>query len=103
MVYQDTIIGPALAGVVNLCRTHPLSVIVLCPRSEVVAVRDAARAKTGYTDQAAVHTFDYVLRSETPRIGYWLDSSDFTITETVDHILREFPQASVAPATPPTD
>ena len=101
VVYQDIIIGPALAEVVAMYRHHPLSVIVLCPRAEVVAAREAARAKTGYSDESAVHTFDRVLRDETPRIGYWLDSSNLTITETVDHILRDLPQAALRGSTSP--
>jgi len=102
VAYQDIIIGPALAEVVALYRTHPLSVVVRCPRLEVVAARDAARAKTGYADQAAMHTYNRILRTQTPHLGYWLDSSDLTIAETVDCILRNLPQASVAPATPST-
>jgi predicted kinase len=86
VVYQDIIIGPALAEVVALYRAHPLSVIVLCPRPEVIAARDAARR---------------VLRSETPQLGYWLDSSDLTIAETVDRILLNLPQALVRPRRPP--
>jgi predicted kinase len=95
VVYQDIIIGPILAAVIALYRPHPLSVIVLCPRPEVVAARDAARAKTGYADPFVVHEFDRIVRGETPRIGYWLDNSDLTITETVDRILEHLPQASV--------
>jgi predicted kinase len=95
VVEQDIIIGPALAAVAALYCPHPLTVIVLCPRPEVVAARDAARAKTGYADQADVYAFDRVLRSETPRMGYWLDNSDLTIAETVDRMLEHLPQASV--------
>jgi predicted kinase len=95
VVEQDIVIGPMLAEVVALHRPHPLSVIVLCPRPEVVAARDAARAKTGYADQAAVFAFDRVVRNETPRIGYWLDNSDLTVAETVDRILANLPQAAV--------
>jgi cytidylate kinase len=102
VVYQDIIIGPALAEVVALFHKHPLSVIVLCPRPEVVAARDADRAKRGYADHSSVESFDRVLRSETPRIGYSLDNSDLTIAETVDRILQNLPQASVAPSPPPT-
>ena len=95
VIYQDIIIGPALATVIALYRPHPLSVIVLCPRPEMVAARDAVRDKTGYADQADVYAFDRVLRSETPRMGYWLDNSDLTITETVDCIVENLPQALV--------
>jgi predicted kinase len=102
VVYQDIIIGPALAEVVAIYAQHPLSVIVLCPRPEVVAAREAARAKMGYSDESAIHAFDRVLRAETPRIGYWLDSSDLTIVETVDRILENLAQSSVVPSTAST-
>jgi predicted kinase len=93
VVYQDIIIGPALAEVVAMYADHPLSVIVLCPRPEVIAAREAARAKMGYPNESTIHTFDRVLREQTSRIGYWLDSSDLTIPETVDRILHNLPLA----------
>lgn len=87
VVYQDIIIGPTLAEVVASFHDVFLSVIVLCPQPEVVAVRDAARSKTGYANRAMVDAFDRILRTETPHIGYWLDSSNLTVAETVDRIL----------------
>jgi hypothetical protein len=36
-----------------------------------------------------------VLRTETPRLGYWLDNSDLTLAETVDQILVHLAQAMV--------
>lgn len=90
VVYQDIIIGSALSEVIATFHDVPLSAIVLCPRPEVVAARDAARSKTGYTDETMVDAFDRILRTETPRLGYWLDSSDLTVEETVDRILASF-------------
>jgi chloramphenicol 3-O-phosphotransferase len=87
VIYQDIIIGPALADVVASLSGYPLSVIVLCPRPEVVAAREAARPKTGYPDDAAILAFDQVLHDGTPRLGYWLDTSDLTLSETVERIL----------------
>jgi len=95
VVYQDIIIGPALTEVIAMYADHPLSVIVLCPRPDVIAAREAARAKTGYSDEAAIDRFDHVLRNETPRIGYWLDNSDLTVAETVGRILANLPLATV--------
>ncbi|MCP4140962.1 MAG: AAA family ATPase [Chloroflexi bacterium] len=87
VVYQDIVIGSVLAELVAAFAPYELTVIVLCPRAEVVAARDQARGNTGYPDRASVDAFDRVLRTETPRIGCWLDSSDLTLTETVDTIL----------------
>jgi predicted kinase len=91
VVYQDIIIGSALAKMQATFQGFPLAVVVLCPRPAVVAARESSRSKTGYSDAAAIRAFDQVLRLETPRIGYWLDSSDLTVAETVDAILRQLP------------
>lgn len=96
VVYQDIIIGPMLAEVVDSYRELPLSVVVLCPQPNIVAARDAARGKTGYPDPAAVHVFDRVLREATPRLGYWLDTSELNVAETVDRILAHLSQAAIS-------
>jgi predicted kinase len=95
VVYQDIIIGPVLQDVVQVYRGHTLAVIVLCPDARVLAARDRARGKTAYADTAAVETFDRVLRTETPRIGYWLNTSELTIPETVDAIIAQLPHAAI--------
>jgi predicted kinase len=87
VVYQDIVIGAALSAVVAAFQPYRLAVVVLCPRPEVVAAREHARPKTGYPDEESIAAFDHVLRAETPRIGYWLDSSDLSVAETVDQIL----------------
>lgn len=96
VVYQDIILGPDLADVADLFRGTPLSVVVLCPRSDVVAVREAARSKTGYPHESLVYEFDRAFRTATPRLGYWIDSSDLTVPETVDRILAHLPEAAIS-------
>jgi predicted kinase len=88
VVYQDIIIVSALAEMLAAFQGLPLAVVVLCPRAEIVAARDSSRSKTGYPDESAVRAFDRVLRHETPQIGYWLDTSELTVEQTVDAILR---------------
>jgi hypothetical protein len=61
----------------------------------VIAAREAARDKTGYSDQAAIHAFDRILREQTPRIGYWLDTSGLTIPETVEAILSNLADSAL--------
>lgn len=87
VVYQDIVIGDALEQVAHAFEPHPLDVVMLCPRAEVIAAREQARDKTGYSDRAAVDAFDGLLRAATPRIGYWLDSSDLSVAETVAAIV----------------
>jgi predicted kinase len=95
VVYQDIVIGPALAEVVALYAELPLAVVVLCPQPAVVAAREAARPKRGYADPAALASFDRVLREQTPRLGYWLDSSELTVAATVDAILANLESAAL--------
>lgn len=97
VVYQDIVIGATLSSVVASFQPYRLAVVVLCPRPNVVAARDLARDKTGYPDRKVVDAFDRVLHSETARIGYWLDNSDLTVTDTVDEILLHLEQATLQP------
>ena len=95
VVYQDIIIGPTLREIANAFAPYRLAVVVLCPRPDVLAARDHARTKTGYPDRASVDAFDRILRTETPRIGFWLDNSDITMTQTVDRVLENLDHARV--------
>jgi len=70
--------------------------IALCPASTVVAQREQGRDKTGYTDVASIDRFDRALRTQTPRVGLWLDNSTLTVAETVDRILSGLPSARIA-------
>jgi predicted kinase len=94
VVYQDIVLGPALADVVAQLRRHPLHVVVLCPTPEAVAAREAGRSKKGYRG-ISVADLDRVLREETPRLGLWLDSSALTAAQTAAHILAHLDDARV--------
>jgi predicted kinase len=98
VVYQDIVIGSALADVMRQLPRELLHVVVLCPSVEAVAAREAVRAKSGYADSAAVLSFDRALRAGTPRVGLWVDSSALTVEETVDLILGRLDEAAIAPA-----
>ena len=93
-VLDDIVIGPELARYVGLVG-RPLHVVVLCPRPDTVAAREAERSKTGYT-AFAVAELDAALRTETPRLGLWIDSSSQTPDETVDAALAGRETARVA-------
>jgi hypothetical protein len=65
-----------------------LVVVVLAPRADVVAQREAKRSKTAYRDGFnSITELDRGLREETPSIGWWLDNSDQEPIETVDEII----------------
>lgn len=95
VVYQDIVIGPQLAEVVKLYRQHPCYVVVLCPAPDVIAARDEARGKTGYSNPAAIAAFDHVLQHETPRIGLWIDNGRLSVAATVDQIIDRLPDARI--------
>ncbi|WP_144940739.1 AAA family ATPase [Paenibacillus sp. 32O-W] len=90
VVVQDVIVGPSLERFVDWIQSRPLFVIVLNPNLETVARREAARPKKGYGPGSWTITgLNDVLVKETPRIGWWLDSSDLTPEETVNEILEK--------------
>ena len=87
VIVQDVVVGPMLNDFISFIQNRPFYVVVLCPNTEVVAEREAARTKKGYGIWT-VSGLDKILRQETPRIGMWLDSSDLTPEETVLDILK---------------
>ncbi|MEV0108365.1 AAA family ATPase [Nocardia sp. NPDC050799] len=85
-ILQDVVLGEFLPWTIEQIRTDPLYVVVLAPRPEAVAVREAGRAKNAY-GAFTVSALDTVLRATTPRVGTWIDTSDLTVDETVEAIL----------------
>ncbi|MGI9598486.1 MAG: AAA family ATPase [Acidimicrobiales bacterium] len=94
-VVQDIVIGPMLEEFVSFVRHRPLVVVVLAPTVDEVARREAGRAKSGYGALSPAD-LDRVLREETPRLGYWIDSSDLTVEETVARIIEAAPRHAVS-------
>ncbi len=89
VVVQDIVIGQEVVRYVEAIRSRPLVVVVLAPRAQVVAQREAERTKVAYRDgRNSVDELDAALRHETPRIGLWLDTSNHTPEQTVDEIVR---------------
>lgn len=94
-VLQDIALGDQLVEFVEAIRTRPRYVVVLAPRADVVARREADRGKTGYAGDWSVAELDRALREGTPRLGLWLDTSDLTVASTVDAILGNLTGAAV--------
>lgn len=101
VVLQDIIIGSHLSDVVAMVRTRPLYVVVLAPNADVVQRREddrqAARGKTAYKPgDESVSDLEGYFRSETPKIGLWLDTSELTVEQTVEEALaRLWTEAAV--------
>jgi hypothetical protein len=95
VVYQDIVIGKELPEVVKRFAGEPLYVVVLCSTPEAIEAREAGRNKSGYSATFTVEDFDRAFRAETPRLGFWLDSSTLSIDETVEAILANLEQARI--------
>jgi len=93
-VVQDVIIGSELERFVRLVTTPQRYLVVLSPNVSALEWREEQRTKAGYL-HFSPGTLDEVLRRETARIGYWLDSSTQTPEETVDDILDHLDRAAV--------
>lgn len=87
VVYQDILIGASLRDVAERLADLDPMIVVLNPRAEVLARRDQARQKTGYSDGFPPEVLADALERETPRLGLWLDTSEMTVEEVVDRIL----------------
>jgi hypothetical protein len=85
-VIDDIVIGSRIDEYVSGLRGRPLLVVMLVPRPDVVRKREISRKKHVFDKWAHL---DDVMRRETARGGWRLDSSDMTADETVDTILRE--------------
>ena len=94
VVLQDVVIGPELADFVDRLATPDRYLVVLAPSVAALERREQERAKSGYTGFSPAD-LDRVLREDTPRLGYWLDSSDLTPTATVDAILDNLEAAAL--------
>ena len=95
VVVQDLFVGASLQPFLDQLVASPLSLVMLAPDVGTVMRREAARVKVGYGDLWSVRDFDHKVKTETPHIGLWLDSSKQTPEETVDEIIRQLPQAKV--------
>lgn len=87
VVVQDVILGSHLTEMIHMIQQRPLLVVVLAPRPDAVAAREATRSKNAY-NRWTIDLLDHGLRTQTPRLGLWLDTSDQTPAETVNEILQ---------------
>lgn len=87
VVLQDNYYGPDLLYVVNRLRDYPVRVVVLCPTVEVIEEREASRGKKGYIG-FSIESLHVEFMTQTPRLGFWLDTSELTPEQSVNEILN---------------
>jgi chloramphenicol 3-O-phosphotransferase len=96
VVVQDLFVGATLQPFLDQLRARPLSLVMLAPDVGTVMQREAERVKVGYGDLWSIRDFDHKVRTETPHIGLWLDSSQQTPDETVEEIVARIAEARIA-------
>ena len=86
VVLQDNYYGNALNEMAELLLPHIPKIVVLNPDLESIRQREENRNKKGYTGFDMKAFYDGFI-GETPKIGYWIDTSELTPEETVKKIL----------------
>ncbi|MEC0175100.1 AAA family ATPase [Paenibacillus favisporus] len=89
VVLQDNYYGEELSYMLEQLNGYTVQLVVLCPTVEVVKEREKSRGKVGYTGFTVETLYSDFLR-ETPKIGYWLDTSEQSPEQSVDDILLHF-------------
>ncbi len=94
VVWQDVIVGPELSALLDRLRHHPTYLVVLAPDVDTLRGRELARAKGGDRryDPAEL---DRALRTDSPRRGYWVDTSAQSPEQTVEDLLTNLARARV--------
>ena len=89
VILQDNYYGTALNEMLKQLSPYIPKIVVLNPSLETIKQREENRNKKGYRGFDAKALYEDFIR-ETPKIGYWLDTSELTPEETVKNILEYF-------------
>ena len=100
-VHAENMYGPTVEEHLRSL-TCEASLVVLRPDAETIEQRERDRGTDAYapwinpqvTRVDAIRQFDQWL-AETPPIGLWIDTSNLTVEQTVDHILQHWADAAV--------
>ncbi|WP_098746448.1 AAA family ATPase [Paenibacillus sp. EZ-K15] len=87
VILQDVILGPALQDITAMLNGLPVFIVVLNPSENAISEREQIRDKKGY-GVWTIHELNRRLADETPRIGLWLDTSDFSPEDTAQEIWK---------------
>jgi predicted kinase len=94
---DELVIGPRVDDLLAEMGDRPFVFVMLTPRLDVVRAREAGRGTELWREW---EWLDDEIRTQTRRIGLWLDSSDQTPGETVAEILRRGPTEGLVAARP---
>jgi cytidylate kinase len=100
VIVEDVIIGQMVRHFLPLVPVPEMHLVFLDPSGDKVAERDRERTKTAYGEQWNVRQLRDVLHMETAHIGLWLDSTELTVEQTVDQILKDLKASKVIVSRP---
>ncbi len=86
---QDNYYGEELSHIMDMLKDYPVQIIVLCPDVKTVEKREKLRGKVGYTGFTVEALYEDFMR-DTPRKGFWLDTSEQSPEQSVSDILSHF-------------
>jgi len=86
VVMQDNYYGEELSKILDMLGDRSVHVIVLCPNVKTVKKREASRGKVGYIGFTR-ETLHADFMRETPKIGFWPDTSDQSPEQSVRLVL----------------
>jgi chloramphenicol 3-O-phosphotransferase len=76
-----------LVDFLRLLAGDVVHLVLLTPTPEAVARRETGRDKTGYGPGWSIEALHRNVHEQTPRLGWWLDTSEQSVDETVDLLL----------------
>jgi cytidylate kinase len=95
-IVDDVVVSRGVLDVyLDNLRARPLRLVQLTPSLDVVSRRDAERDKQVFDLWRHLHD---ELHERMDRVGFWLDTSDMSLEETVEAILDNLDEAQVSPA-----
>ncbi|AEY66177.1 AAA family ATPase [Clostridium sp. BNL1100] len=89
VILQDNYYGEQLFHILDMLKGYPVQIIVLCPNVKTVKNREKQRGKVGYIGFTVETLYENFMR-ETPRIGFWLDTSEQSPEQSVEDIMLHF-------------
>lgn len=89
VVLQDNYYGEELFRILDMLKDYPVHVVILCPDVDTVKRRETMRGKVGYIG-FTVEVLYADFMKETPKIGFWLDTSEQSPEQSVEEIFLHF-------------
>ncbi|WP_353649164.1 phosphotransferase [Nakamurella sp. A5-74] len=95
VVIEDVIIGEMLEHFLAMLPWPEVHLVVLNPELVEIVKREEGRSKNAYNAAWRATELHRILREQTSRRGWWIDSTRLTAEETVDAVLAHLDLSAV--------